>query len=266
MRKLKYLVLLVLIAAMLISCGGREDASIFQEESSDSSSVSEIQNEEPEIPEEDLTLYKEYTDIWIENYSNNEDYIGMIRFDSGIINLPIVQGETNDTYLRTNWETMEYDVYGSIFLDYRNSLDDQNLIIYGHFSYPNMDPERVIMFTPLEKLTDVENYEENSEFEILLKDQVRRYKVVYVYYCPIYTDATGFQYTAGNTQFYRTYYDSEYLKEYSDAASELALYDTGMTIEAGDKMVTLQTCVNSREDLRLIVVAKEMECIRWDIF
>ena len=218
---------------------------------------------EPEPQEPDPMDYIEYTELWNGNYAINSDYIGQIRFDSGLIDLPMVQGETNDTYLRTNWETLEYDVYGAIFLDYRNTLEDQNLIIYGHFSWPNMDPERKIMFTPLEKLIDEENYEENRTFRLILDGQIRTYDVVTCYYCPIYTHSDGYEYTADDMQYYRTEYDEEYLKQYITAVKEHEFYDTGEDVTADDKLVTLQTCVYERHDLRLIVLAKEIERVQW---
>ena len=37
---------------------------------------------------------------------------------------------------------------------------------------------------------------------------------------------------------------------------ELALYDTGVTAEYGDKLITLSTCDYSRTNGRMVVVAK----------
>lgn len=39
---------------------------------------------------------------------------------------------------------------------------------------------------------------------------------------------------------------------------ELALYDTGVTAEYGDKLITLSTCEYSRNNGRIVVVAKKM--------
>ena len=257
MHRWKWLLCVLLISVLMVSCGSRSDDETPPAAAPEDTSSAESSPEGDAMDIETMARYKEYADLWDSEHEINGDYIGRIRFDSSIIDLPIVQGETNDTYLRTDWQTMEYDVYGSIFLDYRNTLDDQNLIIYGHFSYPSMDPERTIMFTPLDKLIDKENYEENSRFSILLRDEIRHYKVVYIYYCPIYTDSTGFQYTAEDMQYYRTKYTEEYLEQYIKAISDAEFYSTGESIEATDDIVTLQTCVYDREDLRLIVIAKE---------
>ena len=38
----------------------------------------------------------------------------------------------------------------------------------------------------------------------------------------------------------------------------MALYDTGVEVNKGDKLLTLQTCIDNEKDLREIVVAKEV--------
>lgn len=39
---------------------------------------------------------------------------------------------------------------------------------------------------------------------------------------------------------------------------DLSLYDTGVTAEYGDKLITLSTCEYSRNNGRLVVVAKRV--------
>ena len=45
---------------------------------------------------------------------------------------------------------------------------------------------------------------------------------------------------------------------YITKCKELALYDTGVTAEYGDKLITLSTCEYSRNNGRMVVVAKKM--------
>lgn len=44
----------------------------------------------------------------------------------------------------------------------------------------------------------------------------------------------------------------------SPSAKELALYDTGVTAEYGDRLITLSTCEYSAPNGRLVVVAKKV--------
>ena len=217
-----------------------------------------------------------------ENKAINDDYIGTLRFESGLIDQPIVQGETNDTYLRTDWKTGDYALGGTCFLDYSiryektdNAPEDHNIVIYGHFMYPEYDPSRTEMFTPLHALRSEDNYEANKYIVLLQEDQVRRYQVADVYLCRLEYDTyyKDYVYTTDQQQYYLGNFTPEYLEAYKDAINvsvndpslnidnEGTGYDaafTGVDFDADDSILTLQTCVLNRADLRLIVVAKEI--------
>ena len=65
--------------------------------------------------------------------SVNDDVVGWIYCEGTQINYPVLQGETNDTYIRTLY-TGEGHPSGSIFVDANNlaGFADNNTIIYGH--------------------------------------------------------------------------------------------------------------------------------------
>lgn len=48
------------------------------------------------------------------------------------------------------------------------------------------------------------------------------------------------------------------IAEYVAKCKELALYDTGVSAEYGDKLITLSTCEYSAQNGRLVVVAKKV--------
>lgn len=200
-------------------------------------------------------------DLWDKNSLISKDYVGTISFESGLINLPFVQGKDNDTYYRTNWETMKYDEEGSIFLDSSNSLDDQNLILIGHYVYDSYDSSGTHMFTPLAKLVDEENYNANKYLKLYLHNEVRRYEVAYVYYCELIEEEYNgekFSYAEDGFEFYYPNYTREQFDKYISNVSDKAFYDTGVTISYDDKMLTLQTCVKNHDELREVVLLKEI--------
>lgn len=49
-----------------------------------------------------------------------------------------------------------------------------------------------------------------------------------------------------------------YVCWYVGKCKELALYDTGVTAEYGDRLITLSTCEYSAQNGRLVVVAKKV--------
>ena len=50
----------------------------------------------------------------------------------------------------------------------------------------------------------------------------------------------------------------EEFNEFIAEVKRLALYDTGLTAEYGDKLLTLSTCDKSIEDGRLVVVCRRV--------
>ena len=234
--------------------------------------------------------------LWLDNKQINDDYQGEIVFESGLINQPFVQAKDtidkdgnmyhfytengrlvtddseytgNDVYIWTNWKDMTYDyniLGGSVFMDYRNALDDQNVVIYGHhFSVGGgNDPERIKAFTPLEQLLEEANYKGNERLDMILDNETRKYELVCVYQFDINDD---FYYD--NCQYWRTQYDyddysdvveNDYYQTYIDSIKKVQLYDTGVELTTNDKTLTLQTCIGGHAgELYEILVYKLAE-------
>jgi len=245
-------------------------------------------------PDENEKKKEEYRKLYDENKAINEDYVGEIIFDSGLINVSFVQAKStykengemytfytedgklvtdasgftgNDVYIWTYWKTGEYDYNdngGSTFMDYRNNLADQNLIVYGHhFSVWN-DETRTKAFTPLEKLMEEENYKDNRYVTLVLQNEIRRYEIACVYQF----DATKEDHFT-NLQYWRTNYnyddynnnayDADYYAKYIEAAKGAQYYDTGVDWTIDDQTMTLQTCIGGHAgELFEIVVLKQI--------
>lgn len=233
-----------------------------------------------------------YHDTWQSYEDINPDYVGQIIFDSELINKPFVQAKScykengvpykfynqdgsivadfsektgNDVYIWMDFETMTYDYDnkgGSIFMDYRNTLSDQNIIIYGHYfsTIYNKDPDRVKSFTPLEKLLEKENYKDNQRLKIVLENEIRTYDLYAVYKF----DSDNDEYWE-KAQYFRPNYniddftgeeDSNYMKNYIDFINSVRLYKTDVSLNPGDSTLTLQTCMTPYTNLYQICVFK----------
>lgn len=210
----------------------------------------------------------EYSDDYYRSFYNsqkdiNDDYVGQIFFKSGLMVQPFVQGETNDTYLRTDWTNGKYDVEGSNFMDYDNTLDDQNIVIYGHYVFEYLDPTLTHKFTPLERLLDEDNYKDNSIIYLLLEGEIREYEIASVFYAQLVKEGE-YYYTQENQQYYLTSFSDEYFNIYHDSVKEVEQYNTDIDFNSTDKLLTLQTCTRDREDLREIVIAVEKRVYKLD--
>lgn len=214
--------------------------------------VSSGETKEPyELEKETLVAAQQE---YIEGKTQNEDVRCVLVFNSGLIHETVVQSTDNEAYLRTNWETMAYDELGSIFMDYEDVYgESQNIILYGHYAYTSYTSDRTLMFTPLEQLTLQENYERNQYFALVTDSEVHYYQIAYVADVPL---NDGYPYDGMNWMMPN--YTQEYLSNYMSLLSGYSYYDTGVTIEATDKFITLQTCVENAPNNRLLVLAKQI--------
>ena len=264
-------VLIVILTVLLVAIAGLSVLLIISmnEKKEDMEvPVEVIEVEEPEIEEEDDSTFSQKK--WEANYEINSDYIGQLIFDSEIINEPVVQ-DAKDSYLRKNWITNEYDIQGTCYLDGRNVLNDENLIIYGHYTeegfsdYKGYDPDKRPMFSNLDLLLDEENYEDNRYLSLYLKDEIIRYEVVSVFYCPLIKDENTGEYVfvTEGYEYYLTSYDDESFSKYLDTIYRVQRYVSDADLNRNDRLLTLQTCVAGREDLREIVLCRQIEVIEY---
>ena len=96
----------------------------------------------------------------------NPDIQGWIYCEGTDINYPVLQGETNDTYLRHDYRG-DYNVRGSIFIDADNNpgFTDANTIVYGHHMSSGT------MFAMLEDWSSQEYYDEHPYMWLLTPEQ-----------------------------------------------------------------------------------------------
>ena len=109
-------------------------------------------------------------------YNENNDLVGWIVIPNTTINQPVVQATDNDYYMRRNFYK-EYERRGSVFMDYRNSIDtfNKNTIIYGH-NYLDST-----MFSDLENYKDIEFYKTAPVIEFNTIYQNYKWKVFAVF-------------------------------------------------------------------------------------
>ena len=205
-----------------------------EEENSDS----EGEDATPEVLEDYKTLL-----------NMNKDLIGWLKIADINIDYPVMQTNDNAYYLDHNFEN-KYDKNGCLFLDYQCDVINRNtnLIIYGH----NMQSGK--MFGSLSKYSDEAYYKEHPKFEFDTIYEKGAYEIVYVFRSKIYNeDAVVFK--------YYQFLDVQSEKEFDSNMAEMAkisLYDTGITPEYGDELLTLSTCDYQENNGRFVIVARKI--------
>lgn len=194
----------------------------------------------------EMTILPEYAELYQQNY----DLIGWICIEDTKINYPVMQSVSNpDFYLKHGFDK-GYTNYGCPYVGENCDVTkpSDNLIIYGHHMKDGS------MFSNLEKFKNKDFWKEHRtiRFDSLYEKQV--YEVIAVFKTVVYTDS------ANEFRYYR-FSDAEtpeQFDEYIFKCKEKALYDTGVSAEYGDKLITLSTCEYSNANGRLVLVAKKV--------
>ena len=190
---------------------------------------------------------------YVELYKANSDIIGWVKIDDTKIDYPIMQTQSDPEYYLHNSFEKEYAASGTPFMDAGSDIfvPTSNFLIYGH----NM--KNGTMFHDLLKYESSEFYQEHKtfKFDTIYKGGQGEYQVIAAAYSKIYPkDSTKFKYYqyAGITS-------EAQFNEYVSGVKALSIYDTGVTAEYGDQLVTLSTCAYHTDDGRFFVVAKRVD-------
>lgn len=187
----------------------------------------------------------------VELQKENVDIKGWLEITDTNINYPILQGTDNDYYLDHNYQK-EKSSTGSLFLDkdYDFTKPSSNLLIYGHRN------KKGLMFEDLLKYKDESFYKEHPVIRFTTDTEDVEYEILAVFYSRVYYKS--------EQNVFRYYYfiNAENEEEYNNYVAEskkASIYDTGVTAEYGEQLLTLSTCEYSQEDGRFVVVAKELK-------
>ncbi|MDD6600480.1 MAG: class B sortase [Galactobacillus timonensis] len=256
------LILLVLIAAVAVlavfaQIKNKNGAQAAASPSASTTTIFSDTREAYELSDDEIAkIRQELSD----DENINGDVQAVLVFPSGLIHQPVLQGTDNDHYLYTDWQTGDSLAYGSIMMDYQNNIhqDDMNTIIYGHYCYTGYYEDRTLAFTPLSQLLEKANYEANKYVVLVTDDNIRYYEIASVYGCPM-VDVEGGQVAADDYQFNLVDYSEDYFNTYVNAIKQQEYYDTGVELTYGDHLLSLQTCIENHNELREIVVCKELK-------
>lgn len=183
-----------------------------------------------------------------ERYAKNPDIVGWICIDDTKLNYPVMHTpEDPEKYLYLSFDET-YDINGVPFIDAKCSLDPEsdNLLIYGH----NMN--NGTQFRTLMSYTDESFWEDHPVIHYSTLYETRTYEIL-----ACFRDRVYYKYE-DVFKFYQ-FIDAEDETQFNEAITyfkEKSLYDTGVTAEYGDKLITLVTCAYHTENGRFVVVAK----------
>ena len=183
-------------------------------------------------------------------YLENADMVGWIQIEGTSIDYPVMQTPADPNYYLKHDFEKNYTDYGCPFMqaDCDALCPSDNLIIYGH----NMKDGS--MFADLAKYRSKDFWQSHKTvwFDTALGSCA--YEIFAVIHTTVQADA------ADAFPFYR-FVDAAAPEEFADyvsACKARALYDTGISAEYGDKLLTLSTCDNITDNGRWLVIGKRI--------
>ena len=204
--------------------------------------IDEVKLKEEKLEEinlEEINL-EEDEEILDEKISNS-DVIGRIAIDGTSIDTVLVQSNDNDYYLSHNIDKQK-DIYGSIFMDYRNTYQDRKLLIYGHNS-----KKKKAVFSDLEKFVNESFYKDNKYIHLTLNNE-RTDWIIFSIMIIENTSNKHMKISFNDTQFEK---HIKWLKDNS-------IYNTYVDVDISDRILLLQTCYYNPNNSYLIISAKEI--------
>ena len=180
-------------------------------------------------------------------YLENADMIGWIQIEGTSIDYPVMQTVDEPNFYLKRGVDKQYSDYGVPYVQENCDLAlSDNCVIYGHHM------NNGTMFADLCKYESEDFYQEHKTIRFDTLSGFGEYEIMAVFKTVAYSEQ-GFKY------YHFTRAESaEDFDAYIAQCKALSLYDTGVTAEYGDKLITLSTCEYSRKNGRMVVVAKRI--------
>ena len=170
-------------------------------------------------------------------WKQNRDVIGWIYCEDTVISYPVLQGETNNTYLRTLM-TGEYNTAGCIFMDVacRRDLGDYVSILYGHNMHDGS------MFAMVDKYKDQSAYDEHPTYWYLTPEGNYRLDVLAGYITP------------SDDPVYSLFETKEEMKDFLDLSIGKSMFRASAYPDDVSHLFVFSTCDYKYEDARYILI------------
>lgn len=183
---------------------------------------------------------------YAEAYARNNEMVGWLRIDGTMLDYPVMHTPSDpEKYLHMDFE-QKNSYPGTPFLDAKCTMESDNLLIYGH-NMPNGT-----MFRSLFKYEQSNYWKEHPVIVFDTLYQQQEFEVMSAFYDRVY-------YKTENVFKFYQFIDPETEEEFHAGIEQLknkALYDTGVTAEYGDQLITLVTCAYHTDNGRFVVVAR----------
>jgi sortase B len=208
----------------------------------DKEQLNEFESIAQSVDDNEQCTNNKYLDL----YAQNNDFVGWIKIDGTSIDYPVMQSKDNPNFYLNHNFNKKYSRFGVPYMQENCFSTSDNIIIYGH----NMKNKS--MFNELTKYADYDFYKTHKYINFNTFEREDTYIIIAAFKTVAYSD-NGFRYYDFVNADNETEFDA-----YISKCKNLSLYNTNISAEYGDKLITLSTCEYSKENGRMVVVAKRV--------
>ena len=180
-------------------------------------------------------------------HEKNSDCVAWIRIDDTAINYPVMyRPQSKNYYLHRDFYGKKSSSGALYISEICNPDTSDNVIIYGHHMNSGA------MFAALNKYKKKSFYEDHKHIVLQTLHGTEVYEIIFALTTPVYTGKDFKYYAFANAHNTREF------DAYVSNCRARALYDTDVTAQYGDRLLTLSTCEYSQRNGRMLVVAKKV--------
>ncbi len=209
-------------------------------------SLTDPTNPQVEVP----SILPQYKEILL----LNSDLVGWLDIDGTQMSYPVLQTNDNKYYLKHNFKKEESKA-GAVFADYKIKLtateNPDNTILYGH----NMASGEIFAYLSQYRFIDFFKEHQVITFDTLYEEG--KWKVFGCF-------LTGAEPEMDDGNFFPYHYANEFnsqeeFDEFYNEVMKRNYYETDVDVVFGDKLLSIQTCLNSEyQEARFVVVARKV--------
>ena len=181
-------------------------------------------------------------------YGTNREFAGYLEAPGINMSLPVVRSVDDEAYLNKNFYGKSTK-YGCPFMSCLNQIEplDYNTVIFGH----HMNDRTI--FGALDQYKTLAGYKQCPVIAFNTMYHDYNWKVFAVFITnSVAEDDNGYVFP-----YYFTALSSDEKKtSYISELKQRSIYDTGVDVRPGDKLLTLSTCSHEFDNARLVVVAR----------
>lgn len=189
-------------------------------------------------------ILPEYRDV----AAQNEDMVGWIRIDGAGVDYPVTQSPYEANYYLTHDFNKKENRFGCIYARENCNVftPSDNVILYGHHMADGS------MFGSLEKYESKRFWEDHQYIQFDTLYERHTYQIIAVGKTSA-NIGQGFPYY----EFINADSEAEF-NNYINGIKGISFYNTGLSAEYGDMLLTLVTCEYSLNNGRMIILAKRV--------